>query len=1264
MEKNKLFDNFTKQYSISKTLRFELISQRETEKHIKEKKLLEEDKERADDYKKVKKLIDEYHKDFIEQALSDKKLKELRAHYDEFNELMGKPAKERDTRRLNSISEKLRKEVAKLLEDNPTKDEKKLIEEKVPDFLRRKGRNGDAELVLKFKGFTTYFGGFNDNRKNIYSEKDQSTAISYRIVHENLPKFIINIKNFQHLIQNYKIDFSEIETQMKDELGVKKLKNIFSIDYFNNCLTQTGIDRYNAILGGKTNKTGKKIQGINEKINLFRQKNKLTGKQSPILAPLYKLILSDRTTLSFFPEKFKTSEELITNLYEFYEETINGFVKGNEKKNIIEEMNELLSKRLTPSDCDLTQVYIKKSFINTISQQIFGSYSVTSDALNFFINKTYKTKAEKERQQKKSYLSIAEIETALKEYLLENEIENEEKKKEILMQDNPILAYFKSFSVNTEINNKKAKINLLAYFKQQHAVVKDVLKNKYEDKNGIIQDKRTIAAIKDYLDSYMHILHFIKPLFIDPIDKKEAEMPVKDAFYSEFDELFHELKSVVSLYNKTRDFVTQKPYSTERIKLNFENVSLLSGWDVNKETDNTSVIFRKDGLYYLGIMDKEHNSIFQNIPPASSGKNDFYEKMYYKLLPGANKMLPKVIFSEKWIKHFNPSDKLLRKYEKGTHTKGDNFSLNDCHALIDFFKASIAKHEDWRQFDFRFSSTETYQDISGFYREVEHQGYKISFGKVSSDYIHQLVSEGKLFLFKIYSKDFSPYSKGRPNLHTLYWKMLFDEDNLKDVVLKLNGEAEVFYRPASIPEKSKTIHQKNVLIDNKNPNNPKKQSLFEKYDIVKDKRYTENKYHFHVPVTLNFKSGAAIQFNNKVNQVLKATPELNIIGIDRGERHLAYHTLVNSKGEILEQNSFNVVQNEHNGVKYETDYQASLVEKEKARDAARKSWDAIGKIKELKEGYLSQVVHKIARMMVDNNAIVALEDLNFGFKRGRMKVERQVYQKLEKMLIDKLNYLVFKDREAHDMGGVLNAYQLSGEFKSFKDMGKQTGFIFYVPAANTSKIDYATGFVNLLYPKYENLKQSAEFFNKMNRICYNADKNYFEFEVDYNNFRNNGTERLNKSQWTICTYGEERYQYQPSRREYLKVNVTEGIKSLLEKQGIAYRSGKDIKSYIIATNDTQFFKGLIFYLKLILQMRYTDGKDRDFILSPVADDKGVFFNSENAKDSEPKDADANGAYHIALKGLLLMQKIKNGDNKLAISNKEWYDFVQQKTYRI
>ena len=82
--------------------------------------------------------------------------------------------------------------------------------------------------------------------------------------------------------------------------------------------------------------------------------------------------------------------------------------------------------------------------------------------------------------------------------------------------------------------------------------------------------------------------------------------------------------------------------------------------------------------------------------------------------------------------------------------------------------------------------------------------------------------------------------------------------------------------------------------------------------------------------------------------------------------------------------------------------------------------------------------------------------------RGRQKVEKQVYQKFEKMLIDKLNYLVDKKAACDRPGGLYHAYQLANAFESFRKLGKQSGFLFYIPAWNTSKIDPVTGFVSLL----------------------------------------------------------------------------------------------------------------------------------------------------------------------------------------------------------
>lgn len=659
-------------------------------------------------------------------------------------------------------------------------------------------------------------------------------------------------------------------------------------------------------------------------------------------------------------------------------------------------------------------------------------------------------------------------------------------------------------------------------------------------------------------------------------------------------------------------------------------------------------------------MNSKFRKVFLKYPSGSD--RNCYEKMEYKLLPGANKMLPKVFFSKSRIQEFMPDERLLSNYEKGTHKKtGNCFSLTDCHALIDFFKKSLNKHEDWKNFGFKFSNTSTYTDMSGFYKEVENQGYKLSFKPVDAVYVDQLVDEGKIFLFQIYNKDFSEHSKGTPNMHTLYWKMLFDETNLGDVVYKLNGEAEVFFRKASIKVSSPT-HPANVPIKKKNPKHKDEERLL-KYDLIKDKRYTVDQFQFHVPITMNFKSDGNGNINQKVVEYLRSASNIHIIGIDRGERNLLYLVVIDGSGKICEQFSLNEIKVEHNGETYSTNYHDLLDIKENERKQARQSWQSIANIKELKEGYLSQVIHKISELMVKYNAIVVLEDLNTGFMRGRQKVEKQVYQKFEKMLIEKLNYLVFKKQPSDSCGGLMHAYQLTNKFEGFNKLGKQSGFLFYIPAWNTSKMDPMTGFVNLFDLKYESIDKAKSFFSKFDSIRYNVERDMFEWKFNYDEFtkKAEGT----KTNWTVCSYGNRiitfRNPNKNSQWDNKEINLTENIKLLFERFGIDLSS--NLKDEIMQRTEKEFFIELISLFKLVLQMRNSwTGTDIDYLVSPVCNEKGEFFDSRNVDKALPQNADANGAYNIARKGLILLDRIKEStsDKKLnfSITNKEWLSFVQ------
>ena len=121
------------------------------------------------------------------------------------------------------------------------------------------------------------------------------------------------------------------------------------------------------------------------------------------------------------------------------------------------------------------------------------------------------------------------------------------------------------------------------------------------------------------------------------------------------------------------------------------------------------------------------------------------------------------------------------------------------------------------------------------------------------------------------------------------------------------------------------------------------------------------------------------------------------------------------------------------------------------------------------------------------------------------------------------------------------------------------------------------------------------------------------------------------------------------------------MKSLFSEHGIDIYS--NLKDAIVAQNDKEFFANMLRILKLTMQMRNSKtGTDIDYIVSPVADANGRFFDSRQADATMPKDADANGAYNIARKGIMLVQQIKQSDDlrtmKFDISNKSWLRFVQ------
>lgn len=1247
-------EQFINCYPLSKTLQFSLIPVGKTEDNFNKKLLLERDKQRAENYEKVKGYIDRFHKEYIESVLVNARVEKI----DEYADLYWKSNKDdSDAKAMESLENDMRKQISKQLKSNARYKRlfgKELICEDLPSFLTDKD---ERETVECFRSFTTYFKGFNTNRENMYSSDEKSTAIAYRCINDNLPRFLDNIKSFQKVFDNLSDEtITKLNTDLYNTFG-RNIEDIFSVDYFEFVLAQSGIDIYNSMIGGYTCSDGTKIQGLNECINLYNKQDAKNEKSKslPLMKQLYKQILSEKGSVSFIPEKFNSDNEVLLAIEDYYTAHIGD----------IDSLTELLQSLNT---YNANGIFVKAgAAVSDISNGAFNSWNVLRlawnekyEALHPVTSKTkldnYIEKRDKIYKAIKSF-SLFELQN------LGNENGNE------------ITDWY--ISSSKECNSK---------IKEAYLQARELLKSDYEKSYNkrLSKNGKATELVKNLLDAIKDFQHLVKSLNGTGKEENKDEL-----FYGKLTSYYDSIADIDRLYDKVRNYITQKPYSKNKIKLNFDNPTFLKGWALGNEFANSAQLFKDGDNYYLAIMDKE---LKNNIPKkynSPTNEEDKLQKIIYQQAADPSKDIPNLlvidgvtvkkngrrektgihagenIILESLRNTYLPDNINRIRKEKTFSTSSENFSKDDLYEYIQYYICRAQEY--YSSYNFTFKNASEYKSFPEFLYHVNSQAYQISYDNISKKQIMELVDNGYIYLFQIYNKDFSKYSKGTPNLHTLYFKMLFDERNLSNVVYKLNGEAEMFYREASINDKEKITHQANQPIKNKNPDNEKKESTFE-YDIIKDKRFTKRQFSLHVPITINFKAHGQEFLNYDVRKAVKYKDDNYVIGIDRGERNLIYISVIDSNGKIVEQMSLNEIISD-NG--HRVDYQQLLDTKEKERDKARKNWTSVENIKELKEGYISQVVHKICELVVKYDAVIAMEDLNFGFKRGRFPVEKQVYQKFENMLISKLNLLIDKKADPTEDGGLLRAYQLTNKFDGV-NKGKQNGIIFYVPAWDTSKIDPVTGFVNLLKPKYTSVSEAKKLFETIDDIKYNANTDMFEFCIDYGKFPRCNSDY--KKTWTVCTNSSRILTCRNNEKNNMwdnkQIVLTDEFKSLFNEFGIDYKG--NLKTSILSISNADFYRRLIKLLSLTLQMRNSiTGStlpEDDYLISPVANDRGEFYDSRNYKGTNaalPCDADANGAYNIARKALWAISVLKSTPDdmlnkaNLSITNAEWLEYTQK-----
>ena len=608
-----MIDNFTNLYSLSKTLRFQLIPVGKTEETFRQKQLLAQDEDRAEHYQKVKGYMDDYHKEFIQSVLSRIVLPELEV----YAELYYKQNKnEKEQTEIERSEAAYRKLIAKAFHSDPKYkllNKKEFVRELLPEFLAAQNNADGQKIVEEFYQFTTYFTGFFQNRDNMYSEDAKATSIAHRCINENLPRYLDNAKSFERIKTALSDDdMAELDRTFEVLLGFP-MEYAFHPDHFSFFLSQRGIDLYKDVIGGYTTSDGIKVQGINEKVNLYNQQLKKEEKslRLPVLKPLYKQILSDRDSFSFIAEEFKKDQDVLDSIQEFYTLTVD------------QNLTDLAGLFSEINTYDQNGIYVQNGPAFTdISNQVYGSWDVLPRAWNDIYEAAHPIG---KKNPEKYFDEESKARKAVKSFSL---------------------TQLQSLGDSTDADQKgvivqwlkNAVEESLTLIRESHAEARSLLTQPYQNEKKLALNKPAVETIKNLLDALKSLEWLLRPLRGSGKETNKDEI-----FYGRFLPIMDALLQTDRLYDRVRNYLTKKPYSKDKIKLNFENPQFLGGWDRNKEKDYRCVLLRKGGNYYLAVMDKTAPKIFESTPAAENEPS--YEKIEYKLLPGPNKMLPKVFFA-------------------------------------------------------------------------------------------------------------------------------------------------------------------------------------------------------------------------------------------------------------------------------------------------------------------------------------------------------------------------------------------------------------------------------------------------------------------------------------------------------------------------------------------------------------------------------------------------------------------------------------------
>ena len=1329
------FKDFTNKYPLTKTERFELkraflndngeIYTDKSKNTESWKKIVDEQIKINEARAFIKPLIDTLHRKLLEEFLESFSLDESKLSvsdsgrsfsvYEIYERLKKGDAQEKKKKRT------LLKKVEKQLADHFAKELAKfssdvLVGVKVDKKGKKKEFNLSKENLVKgeplfylmlaavehedftdfkdlkpyieiYSGLTGALKDLAENRKHYYGAQLKHGQYATRYFKDNLEIFLQNEFLFEEKIKKHLSEFANLSEN----------EEIFDTSGYGKFVTDKGIKEYN-----------EKIAKINSELNRIIQNKPELKKELPRkLSPLFESIGSEKE------QRF----ESIDSLQELVDlsQTLKGWIRKS-----VETQREFFKSFFSyaENDEDLEKIYIKKNNITKISQEILADWRALSGAYE-------------KKDKLKSFKDIKEYIEQVKPRALTqgtfswSDFINAWKKNEFALLDGGEAftevkvgdIKKKNFEKLEELEEKfDGAIEKLSQFKTLEEAKKS-LGDEYEN---------LIADIKNYLDRAVAIIRRPRVFGTTSANKNGAEELLDsidsekkhEEFYESRDMLFSgegfDPREIDKAYNKIRNFLRKEEKNPEELRIYYSS-AFLEGWDVNKVGDKLGFFVkdRKDNIY-LAVSKMAHQSeIGKYVKKAYKNPvecdGDFCIALVKTMGDPGKDVTTYFRIDGKVERKVKDIDKVREQYwdpeiykmykEVADKYDGKGFTPlywtkevageEKLNKFISYF-AELAKEYQWENNKLQLQLKDSYNSWQEFIDDIKRQAYIFKWHAIEEAVVKDWIEDEKIFLFKVCNKDLCPRSgknTGKWNAHTIIFKELFSNENISQTCIptRLGAYAKIFVRPAKEQER---------LIESKD----KEGRLLKREDGSQEyehHRYSETKFIFHIPVFLNqctTGSNNKTEFNREISKVISSADNLHIIGVDRGEKHLLYKSVIDKEGNIvLEPHSLNEI----DGV----DYKKILKEAEKQMDENTKRWLTVGDIKTKKEGYLSKVMGILSKDVVNNNAIVVLEDLNFGFARKRGgQFKASVYQQFQAKLLSKLGFLIDKDRF---LERAKDKYQLKEEVKgklsentpqltesdteiAFSDLRGQHGVVFFINPAHTSTTCPKCGwFKEINNVHYSGIKNTAEEYNKNGFKIFKKD-DYFEIEYKVTHETKDENKRKIKKEFTRkITTNVDRWYFDSSSKTYHFIS-SDDLNKFLEK---LFTTGFEENEFTFFTSKAEGFglndlEGGLFEKIYKKQENETNWKAFVFAINRVfairnnvsekyAEEKGVGEREQDfahcpecgfdtRKDDKIKDGDALGAYNIARKGQIVLQRIKeNPDNPdLNISRYDWMRFVK------